>query len=99
MRYLMPLLPALEIFQSNSSSKFSYVSCVNRSSSRRGCDVDFRQPSSMVNDSPGGDFFVGSSHLENVLPSNSSFHPADFSAAVNWLSAARRPPAISTAQT
>src|SRR5262245_36434090 len=91
MRYLTPLLPRGEIFQSNCSSKSLKVSLVKRSSSILGCEVDFRQPSSMTKLSPGGDFLVGSSHPANVLPSNSSLNPAALSSELNWLSAARAP--------
>src|ERR1039458_6754776 len=57
----------------------------------RGWAVAVRHPSSMVNESPGGNFFVGSSQLAKVLPSKSNRQPATFSWAVIWLSAARAP--------
>src|ERR1035438_7215724 len=88
MRYFTPLLPPGEIFQSNSISKSWKVSSVNRSSSILGCGNDLIQPSSMVKPSPGGDFLAGSSQPAYDLPSNSRRHPAAFSSAVSWLSAA-----------
>src|ERR1035441_4438183 len=89
MRYLMPLLPPGAIFQSNASSKSRKASLVNRSSVMCGRAVAFRHPSSMVKESPGGDFLVGSSQLAKVLPSKSNRQPAAFSCAVSSLSAAR----------
>src|ERR1039457_2161326 len=94
----MPLFRPGEIFQSKLSSKSLYVSLAKRSSTMRGRVTAFRHPSSMTNESPGGDFFVGSSHPANDLPSNMSCQPAAFSLAVSWLSAARNPPAAATAQ-
>src|ERR1035438_10005823 len=88
MRYFTPLLPPGEIFQSNSISKFWKVSSVNRSSSILGCGNDLIEPSSMANPSPGGDFLAGSSQPAYDLPSKSRRHPAAFSSAVSWLSAA-----------
>src|ERR1019366_2891456 len=96
MRYFTPLLPPGEIFQSNSISKSWKVSSVNRSSSILGCGNDLIQPSSMVNPSPGGDFLAGSSQPANDVPSKSRRHPAPFSLAVSWLSAAK--PAMTAAQ-
>src|ERR1035438_7265790 len=88
MRYFTPLLPPGEIFQSNSISKSWKVSSVNRSSSVLGCGNDLIQPSSRTNPSPGGDFLAGSSQPAYDLPSKSRRHPAAFSSAVSWLSAA-----------
>src|ERR1035437_10717141 len=88
MRYFTPLLPPGEIFQANSISKSWKVSSVNRSSSILGCGNDLIQPSSMVNPSPGGDFLAGSSQPAYDLPSKSRRHPAAFSLAGSWLSAA-----------
>src|ERR1035441_2944276 len=88
MRYFTPLLPPGEIFQSNSISKSWKVSSVNRSSSILGWGNDLIQPSSMVNPSPGGAFVAGSSQPAYDLPSKSRRHPAAFSSAVSWLSAA-----------
>jgi len=62
MRYFKPLFPRGEIFQSNCSSKSAKVSPVKRSSSILGCEVDFRQPSSMLKESPAADRLLGSSH-------------------------------------
>src|ERR1017187_6787759 len=95
MRYFTPLLPPGEIFQSNSISKSWKVSSVNRSSSILGCGNDLIQPSSMVTPSPGGDFLAGSSQPANDVPSKSRRHPAAFSLAVSWLSAAK--PAMTAA--
>src|ERR1035441_8382214 len=83
MRYLTPLLPPGEIFQSNSISKSWKVSSVNKSSSILGCGSDLMQPSSILNPSPGGDFLDGSSHPANELPSKSRRHPAAFSSAAS----------------
>src|SRR5437868_4426956 len=69
MRYLTPLLPACEIFQSNTSSKSRYVLSENRSSVMRGRAFAFRQPSSIAQASPGGVFSRGSTQWFMEVPS------------------------------
>src|SRR5690242_2965594 len=76
MRYFTPLLPAGEMRQSKTSSKSRKVSLVKRSSVMRGLAFAFRQPSSMVQASPGGVFSRGSSHPFIVFPSNREIQPS-----------------------
>ena len=79
MRYFTPLFPAREMRQSKTSSKSRKVCVLKRSSLIAGLEVALRQPSSMVQASPGGVCRRGSTQPFMDFPSNSRTHPADFS--------------------
>src|SRR5579884_935707 len=83
MRYFTPLLPAGAIRHCQASSKSPYVCSEKRSSIKRGCGCAFRQPSSIVQASPGGFIFRGSCQWFMVTPSNSKTQPSCFSCEVS----------------
>src|SRR5688572_23918315 len=90
MRYFSPLFAPGAIFQSNCYTKSPKFSFVKRSSVMRGSALALMACPSMVQASPGGFFFEGSTQPLNDLPSKSSFQPADFSEVVSWLGWADR---------